>query len=202
MAEKPNEPMPSEAVIPADSAPQTPEPRTKQPHGQHRGIAAVKRRSLRKDGKERKGRSDNWIPDEKELISIEAAAGLLKNLAQVAHVVGVHPQTLVKKMRDMPDLRAAIERGRAKANYNVGHSLYINATKNENVEAQKFWLKARAGWRDTERIELARGPDYETYSEEDLEAEICEQERLLGLMEQVEIDRTKLVSRVRTTPRK
>lgn len=191
---------PSEQAVEAsETAPPAPVKPARKPQRKNPGIPSARRRSVNKDGTERKGRSDNWIPGPEQLASLETAAGIVKNLAQVAHIIGIHPQTFVRKMREMPEIRAAVERGRAKANFNVGKGLYIQATEGKSVDAQKFWLKARAGWRETERIEIGRGPDYDTYSDSDLEAEICEQEKLLELMEPVEGERALLLARLKTT---
>lgn len=191
---------PTEQVVEAaETQPPAAVKPARKPQRKKPGPPSARRRSLNKDGTERKGRSDNWVPQGEQLDSLEAAAGIVKDLGQIAHIIGIHPQTLVRKMREYPEIRAAVERGRAKANFNVGKSLYINATEGKVVEAQKFWLKARAGWRDTERIEIGRGPDYDTYSDSDLEAEICEQEKLLELMEPVEGESALLLARLKTT---
>lgn len=178
-------------ITPADPAPV--ETNKRKPAPRAPGVPAVKRRrSVRLDGTPRKTRSDKWVPDEKQLASIEALGGIVKSLSQIAQVIGIHPQSFIRSMREFPEVRAAIERGRALANMNVGKTVYELATKDKHFEAAKFWLKARAGWRDVQAVELGRGPDYENYSDEDLEAEICEQERILGLMEPVEGEETAL----------
>lgn len=47
-----------------------------------------------------------------------------------------------------------IEHGRLKANFKVANALYKNATDGGNVTAQIWWLKAQAGWRETQSVEL------------------------------------------------
>jgi hypothetical protein len=38
--------------------------------------------------------------------------------------------------------------GKARANMNVSRSLYVNATSGLNVQAQIFWLKTQARWKE------------------------------------------------------
>lgn len=152
--------------------------------------------------KQRKERSDKWDPSTEQMESIKVMAGLRLKLWEIAQIIGVHPKTFSKYMRLHPDLKATIEKGRAVGVMNVSRAAYNMAKSEKHPEMTKFWLKAQAKWRDVQSVELSRGPDYENYSDEDLEAEICEQERILELMEPIQIDRTRLVSRVRTMPRK
>ena len=144
------------------------------------------RKNINNDNGERQQRSDKWSPDEEQLASLHAMAGLGLNMAQIAHIVGVHPASFFRSLRQQPEIRAAIESGRATATMNVSRAAYEMAISKKVPDITKFWLKARAGWRDAQAIEIGRGRDYETYSDQDLEAEICQQEKLLELMEPVE----------------
>ena len=49
--------------------------------------------------------------------------------------------------------RKEIQYGRLKANYKVANALYKNATEENNITAQIFWLKTQAGWKEAQRVE-------------------------------------------------
>lgn len=50
--------------------------------------------------------------------------------------------------------RAELDTAETKANSKVAQCLFYQATVEKNVTAMIFWLKTRARWRETERIEL------------------------------------------------
>jgi hypothetical protein len=64
---------------------------------------------------------------------------------EIAGVLGVDPKTLRKHYR------AELDHGHTKANARVAESLYRKATSDgpQSVTAAIFWLKTRAGWRET-----------------------------------------------------
>jgi hypothetical protein len=47
--------------------------------------------------------------------------------------------------RHYPD---ELRKAKPLADTKVAHSLFLNATKHNNVTAQTFWLKTRAGWKE------------------------------------------------------
>jgi len=63
----------------------------------------------------------------------------------IARVVGIDPKTLRKHYRD------ELDTGQVKANAKVAENLYRKATGEgrEAVTAAIFWLKTRAGWKET-----------------------------------------------------
>tara|TARA_E500000318_G_C3495241_1_gene186112 strand:- start:71 stop:358 length:288 start_codon:yes stop_codon:yes gene_type:complete len=67
-------------------------------------------------------------------------------MEQIAKIIGVSEKTLRKHYRE------ELELGRVKANATIGGALF-NSAKEGNTAAQIFWLKTRAGWRETNRIE-------------------------------------------------
>ena len=69
----------------------------------------------------------------------------------IALVVRCSPPTLRKWFRHELDV-ATIE-----ANARVAQTLFQQATKPGNIAASIFWLKARAGWREKQAIEVS-GP--------------------------------------------
>lgn len=52
-----------------------------------------------------------------------------------------------------------LESGRVEANAKVAKSLFNQATAGENVTAMIFWLKTRAGWKETPQTLEHTGPD-------------------------------------------
>jgi hypothetical protein len=65
--------------------------------------------------------------------------------AEIATLIACDPKTLRKYYRHELDI------GATEANVRVARSLFNMATKERNVAAQIFWLKARAGWREPPR---------------------------------------------------
>jgi len=65
--------------------------------------------------------------------------------ADIAGVLGVDPKTLRKHYR------SELDHGHVKANAKVAENLYRKATGDgrEAVIAAIFWLKTRAGWKET-----------------------------------------------------
>ena len=82
---------------------------------------------------------------------VEALAGYGVPEAEIAGVVGIDAKTLRKHYR--PEL----DHGHTKANARVAENLYRKATGDgrEAVIAAIFWLKTRAGWKETSVTELA-----------------------------------------------
>ncbi len=76
---------------------------------------------------------------------VEALAGYGIPEAEIAGVVGIDPKTLRKHYRH------ELDHGHTKANARVAENLYRKATGEgrEAVTAAIFWLKTRAGWKET-----------------------------------------------------
>ena len=74
--------------------------------------------------------------------------------AQIAAIVGISEDTLQKYYQE------EIEKGVARANMQVANNLFSIATSKGSgaVAAAIFWMKTRARWRETDRIEVS-GPD-------------------------------------------
>src|SRR6476619_4772114 len=89
-------------------------------------------------------------PDPTSRRQVEAMAGYGVLEADIAGVIGVDPKTLRKHYRD------ELKNGHVKANAKVAENLYRKATGEgrESVIAAIFWLKTRAGWRETSIHEL------------------------------------------------
>ena len=76
---------------------------------------------------------------------VEALAGYGIPELDIAGVVGIDPKTLRRHYR------AELDHGHVKANAKVAENLFRKATGEgrEAVPAAIFWLKTRAGWRET-----------------------------------------------------
>jgi len=72
----------------------------------------------------------------------------------IARVVGIDAKTLRKHYRE------ELDTGQTKATAKVAESLFRKATTEgpQSVTAAIFWLKTRAGWKETSVQELS-GPD-------------------------------------------
>jgi hypothetical protein len=82
---------------------------------------------------------------------VEAMAGYGVAEADIAGVIGIDPKTLRKHYRD------ELDNGHVKANAKVAENLFRKATGEgrEAVTAAIFWLKTRAGWKETAVQELS-----------------------------------------------
>jgi hypothetical protein len=80
---------------------------------------------------------------------VRAMAGFGVPHDDIALVVKCSPPTLRKRFRHELDV-ATIE-----ANTRVAQTLYQQATTPGNIAATIFWLKARAGWREKQVVEVA-----------------------------------------------
>jgi hypothetical protein len=71
--------------------------------------------------------------------------------SSIASVIGIDPKTLRKHYRD------ELDHGHVKANAKVAENLFRKATGEgrEAVTAAIFWLKARAGWKETALHEVS-----------------------------------------------
>lgn len=90
-----------------------------------------------------------YAPTEKDLAQVEALAAVL-TINQVADYFGVSAMLLQKCMKNIPELDKAYKKGRAKAIAIVGRGLLQSAMDGDNT-ARMFYLKTKAGWRETVR---------------------------------------------------
>lgn len=90
-----------------------------------------------------------------------ARAGL--SVAQVAGSLRVSETTLRNRLRDKKAFQLALEKGRADSVEKVSNKLFESAMSG-NVTAQIFFLKCRAGWKETDKHELtgADGKELQT----------------------------------------
>jgi hypothetical protein len=89
-----------------------------------------------------------FTPSDEQRRMVRAMAGFGVPQDDIALVVKCSPPTLRKRFRDELDV-ATIE-----ANARVAQCLYQQATTPGNIAATIFWLKARAGWREKQHVEV------------------------------------------------
>lgn len=88
-----------------------------------------------------------------DLAKVEQFAQVCDNEEEIALALGVSYSTLLNRKKESEDFREAIKRGKAKANVFVGGRL-MSLIKEGNAAATIFWMKAKCGWRETNRTEL------------------------------------------------
>lgn len=84
--------------------------------------------------------------EQRDTVSLHASVGTPQEL--IARVLGIDPKTLRKYYRDELDLSAA------KANATIGGALF-NKAKGGDTGAMCFWMKTRAGWKETVSTEVS-----------------------------------------------
>ena len=114
---------------------------------------------------------------------VEAMAGYGIPETDIARVLGIDPKTLRKYYRE------ELDTGHVKANAKVAESLFRKATSDhrQSVTAAIFWLKTRAGWKETSVHEvngsLAQAR-IEAMSDAELDAAIIELTRQIEAMKE------------------
>ena len=88
-----------------------------------------------------------YEPTEKDARMVEALAVCGSPQEAIARVLGIDAKTLRKHFRDVLDTSAD------KADAQVAASLFKMATLGKCPAAAIFWMKARRGWRETNRLE-------------------------------------------------
>ena len=103
------------------------------------------------------------VPDPASRRQVEALAGYGVPEADIAGVVDVDPKTLRKHYRH------ELRHGHVKANARVAENLYRRATGEgrEAVVAAIFWLKTRAGWKESSVHELTGPPIVVKFARDD-----------------------------------
>ena len=89
-----------------------------------------------------------YTPTDEQRRVVRAMAGYGVPQDDIARVVRCTSRTLRKWYRQELDV-AVIE-----ANARVAQCLYQQATTPGNIAASIFWLKARAGWREKQQVEV------------------------------------------------
>lgn len=89
-------------------------------------------------------------PEPGQRKQVEAMSGYGVPEADIACVLEIDPKTLRRHYRK------ELDKGHVKANSRVAESLYRRATTDgsQSVTAAIFWLKTRAGWKETSAHEV------------------------------------------------
>jgi len=83
-----------------------------------------------------------WVPDEKQLQQITQLAAQGLTVKQVAASIGIGATTFFERQKVMPELKEAIEAGRAKGIATITNALFQKAKNGDNT-AMIFYLKNR-----------------------------------------------------------
>src|ERR1700722_3697261 len=86
-------------------------------------------------------------PTEDQRRTVRALSGYGVPQDGIAIHIGIDAKTLRKHFRD------ELDRGSVEATAKVAQTLFHLATVEKNVPSVIFWMKARAGWRETVRQE-------------------------------------------------
>lgn len=92
-------------------------------------------------------------PIEIDLRKVEEYAQVCDSEEEIALALGVSYGTFQNRKRDSSEFCEAVKKGRAKANIFVGGKL-MEKIKNGDTASIIFYLKTRAGWKETSRTEL------------------------------------------------
>lgn len=87
-----------------------------------------------------------------DLANVEQYAQVCDSEEQIVRALGISYNTLQRRKAEIGDFREAIKRGRAKADVFVGGKL-MEKIKAGDTASTIFYLKARCGWRETQKIE-------------------------------------------------
>lgn len=90
----------------------------------------------------RAGRKEKYDRDTM-LERVEFLGGLGLQIKDICHVIGISVPVYYRYIKEKPEFKEAVRRGRAKANAQVTRALFKSASEG-NVQAQMFWLKHRS----------------------------------------------------------
>lgn len=103
-----------------------------------------------------------YDPTDEQRRTVRAMAGFGVPQPDIATFLRIDPKTLRKYYRD------ELDQGVTEANVKVAQSLFNMATKQNNVAAAIFWMKARAGWSERQRIQVSADDDISQMSDNEL----------------------------------
>ena len=98
-----------------------------------------------------------FVPTEEQRSAVRSMAAYGIKQEDITTEIGLRSSKTLRK-----HFSPEIKRGAIQANTRVGQTLYKMATSGENTAASIFWLKTRAGWRETQVVETrpAAIPDF------------------------------------------
>ena len=103
-------------------------------------------------------------PTDEQRRTVRALSGYGVPHDGIAIHLSIDPKTLRKHFGD------ELDRGSVEATAKVAQTLFQLATVDKNVAAVIFWMKARAGWRETKNINVRKIGSWDDLSEEELRA--------------------------------
>ena len=86
-------------------------------------------------------------PTDQQRRQVEAMAGYGVPIKQIAAIMDMSDNTLMKHYRK------ELDAGDAKATAKVAETLYRKAVEDRDTASIIFWMKARAGWSEKQRLE-------------------------------------------------
>ena len=105
----------------------------------------------------------DWITKE-NLILLEGWARDGLTNEQIAHNIGINPDTLYEWKKTKSEISEALKKGREVVDYQVENALLEKALKEKNVVAMIYWLKNRRPdkWREkpVEKIDFEDIPRF------------------------------------------
>jgi hypothetical protein len=119
----------------------------------------------------------DWLSDEQRR-TVRAMAGYGAPRSSIAAYLRID----VPRLNTL--LGAELDQAEADANTKVAQALFVMATRQNNVAAAIFWMKARAGWREKVEIKTVVD-DISRMSDEELQAEIRRLDREIQTVEAV-----------------
>ena len=99
-------------------------------------------------------RSDKMLINEDQVQLVREWAGYGLTVGQMAAMLGMSKDTFERRVKEDNCLSAALEKGRANAIIDVSKSAYGQATSGKTPAMTMFWLKCRAGWKESEEIQI------------------------------------------------
>ena len=89
--------------------------------------------------------------DQRKTVKALSGFGVPQN--DIAAYLDIDPKTMRKHFRE------ELDRGSLEATAKVAQSLFNMATSGNNVATAIFWMKARAGWREKNNLEITGKDD-------------------------------------------
>ena len=91
---------------------------------------------------------DLVVLTDEQLEQVEKLAGLGLRQDQIAAMLNVHRATYQRLINRDERVKAAVEKGKAKAATAVTKSAFKQAISGKNTAMTIFWLKVREGWKE------------------------------------------------------
>ena len=98
---------------------------------------------------------------ESELEKLKHYAGLGLNQRELAEIMGISESSLRRRRKDSELFERYLKEGRTKALTDVANALYVNATVENNVQAQQFFLRNRKPeeWNKDQKVQVEHTVD-------------------------------------------